>query len=164
MACNLNFTVKNEGVLKVTGMFEVWWNIVLLSCYKFKAESNSKRILKIDQYFVKLEPKIQWHSFISGHGVVHTLISGWWTPSVVHRFYWLQFLYPIGELCAMYCVHGPKTHQFLKTYPWCNLRKSCGNSPLLKVRLTAELELNTQPASVDACVCANEEEPQLVTI
>jgi len=44
-------------------VFEEWWDILLLLCYKFIAKSVSERILKIGQYLAKMEAKIEWHLF-----------------------------------------------------------------------------------------------------
>ena len=54
----------------------MWWGICILLylyiCYKFPAESNSERILKIDQYLVKLWARVRCLVFLT-HGV-HTNI------------------------------------------------------------------------------------------
>jgi len=55
-------------------VFDEWWNILLLLCYKFIAKSVGERILKIGQYLAKLEAKIQWHLF-SAHGVCSQSIA-----------------------------------------------------------------------------------------
>jgi len=49
-------------------MFRVWWGICICVCYKFPAESNSKRILKIGQYSVKLWARVRCLVFLT-HGV-----------------------------------------------------------------------------------------------
>jgi len=49
-------------------MFRVWWGIYIWLCYKFPAESNSVRILKISQYLVKLWVRVVVLFFLT-HGV-----------------------------------------------------------------------------------------------
>ena len=47
----------------------MWWGIYIRHCYKFPAESNSERILKIGQYLLKLWARVKCLVFLT-HGVV----------------------------------------------------------------------------------------------
>jgi len=50
-------------------MLRLWWGICIWLCYKFPTESNSERILKIGQYFVKLWARVWCLCFFLTHGV-----------------------------------------------------------------------------------------------
>ena len=49
----------------------MWWGIYISLCYKFPAESNSERILKIGKYLVKLWARVRCLVFFDSQCIAH---------------------------------------------------------------------------------------------